>query len=108
LCAHHTGCGAQAKPENSWLTVKIANDILSAYPNNATNEKWKGKLTGLDVYGRTNAAAIFEAVLIDWESTVHLGSQTDLLQGHEFVKLRHRRLYLGTSRIPMRNILLTP
>jgi hypothetical protein len=60
------GAVAEAEPGNSWLVVDTTINILAGYANNVTNEKWKGKLAGLDVYGRSNAAAMYEAVLIDW------------------------------------------
>jgi hypothetical protein len=60
------GAVAEAEPGNSWLVVDTTINILAGYANNVTNEKWKGKLVGLDVYGRSNAAAMYETVLIDW------------------------------------------
>ncbi|KAK3644933.1 hypothetical protein LTR56_009320 [Elasticomyces elasticus] len=56
----------KAAPGNSWLVLDTINSILSSYANNVTNEKWKGKLAGLDVYGLSNAEAMLEALLIDW------------------------------------------
>lgn len=60
------GAVAKAEPGNSWLVVNTVNTILSGYANNITNEKWQGKLAGLDVYGESNAATMLEAVLINW------------------------------------------
>ncbi|KAH7231715.1 beta-lactamase-like protein [Fusarium redolens] len=60
------GAVAGAFPGNSWLVVDTVNTMLSGWANNVTNEKWKGKLAGLDIYGESNAATMLEAVLINW------------------------------------------
>lgn len=57
---------AKAFPGNSWLNVDITSTMLSGWANNVTNEKWKGKLAGLDIFGQSNAATMLDAVLIDW------------------------------------------
>ena len=56
----------KADPGNSWLVSKTTFEVLIEYANNVTNEKWLGKLAGVDVYGLSNANIMFEAVLIDW------------------------------------------
>ena len=53
-------------PGNSWFATKSTYALLTEHANNVTNEKWLGKLAGVDVYGIDNANVMFEAVLIDW------------------------------------------
>ncbi|KAK5714876.1 hypothetical protein LTR17_016986 [Elasticomyces elasticus] len=62
--------------------IVVDSPPLIGYAKNVTIEKWKGKLAGLDVYGLSNAAAMLEALLIDWGINGAFGVSNAPVQGH--------------------------
>jgi glyoxylase-like metal-dependent hydrolase (beta-lactamase superfamily II) len=57
----------QANPGNQWAAFKIYLDNVAGYCNNVTNEKWIGRLSGVDVWGPENSFAMVESLRLDYD-----------------------------------------
>lgn len=53
----------QANPGNPWAGFKLYFDSVASYCNNATNQKWLGRLSAVDVYGMENSYAMVVALM---------------------------------------------
>lgn len=56
----------QANPGNPWAARKVYMDNVADYCNNVTNEKWLGRLSGVDVWGPENSFAMVESLRLDF------------------------------------------
>ncbi|RFU81806.1 beta-lactamase domain-containing [Trichoderma arundinaceum] len=52
----------QINPGNPWAGFKVYLDSVASYCNNVTNQKWLGRLSGVDVYGLENSYAMVAAL----------------------------------------------
>ncbi|PON30076.1 hypothetical protein TGAM01_v201443 [Trichoderma gamsii] len=59
---HLVNAALQANPGNPWAGFKLYLDSVASYCNNATNEKWLGRLSAVDVYGMENSYAMVAAL----------------------------------------------
>ena len=55
-----------ANPGNSWALFKVYLDTVTDYCNNKTNEKWLGRLAGVDSFGFENSWSFVESLRIDY------------------------------------------
>ncbi len=52
----------EVNPGNPWAGFKVYLDSVATYCNNATNQKWLGRLSGVDVFGLENSYAMVAAL----------------------------------------------
>ncbi|KAL7940358.1 beta-lactamase-like protein [Trichoderma barbatum] len=57
----------KANPGNPWAAFKVYLDNVADYCNNVTNQKWVGRLSGVDVWGPENAFAMVESLRLDFD-----------------------------------------
>ncbi|KAI9694231.1 MAG: hypothetical protein M1820_009089 [Bogoriella megaspora] len=55
-----------ANPGNPWAEFKVYLDTVADYCNNKTNEKWLGRLAGVDSFGFENAFGMTESIRLDY------------------------------------------
>ncbi|KAI9652694.1 MAG: hypothetical protein M1821_007835 [Bathelium mastoideum] len=55
-----------ANPGNAWAEFKVYLDTVAEFCNNKTNEKWLGRLAGVDSFGFENALTLMESIRIDY------------------------------------------
>lgn len=61
------GLIAEQNPGNTWAQFKAYLKIAAGLCAKNTNEKWVGKLAGVDVFGWENAYKVIEALRIDYD-----------------------------------------
>lgn len=58
---------AEQNPGNTWAQFKAYLKVAAGLCAKNTNEKWVGKLAGVDVFGWENAYKVIEALRIDYD-----------------------------------------